>query len=60
MSELDDLTERLDEIVEQARKNGVAEERARVLRIIAEEANSQVAGWTQSDWITALIEGQDK
>ena len=60
MSELDDLTQKLNLIVEQAYKNGVAAERVRVLRIISEEANSQVSGWTQSDWITALIEGRDK
>jgi hypothetical protein len=59
MSELDDLTQKLKLIAEQAYKNGVADERIRVLRIISEEANSQVAGWTQSDWITALIEGRD-
>ena len=60
MTELDDLTQKLDEIVAQAHENGVKEERVRVLRIIAEEANSQVAGWTQADWLSALIDGRDK
>jgi len=58
--EFEYLSEGIDNVVQQAFENGVLSERTRILAIIAEEAKSQAAGWSKSDWIVALIEGRDK
>ena len=58
--EFEELSARITSLVQQAFDNGVMSERVRVLKIINEEAKSEVAGWEKSDWIVALIEGRDK
>jgi len=58
--EFEELSAKINGLVQQAFDNGVLSERVRVLKIINEEAKSEVAGWEKSDWIVALIEGRDK
>jgi hypothetical protein len=58
--EFEYLSEGIDNVVQQAFENGVLSERKRVLSIIAKEARSKVVGWEKTDWIVALINGDDK
>lgn len=58
--EFEYLSEGIDNVVQQAFENGVKTERLRVLTIIAEEAKASKGGMSKSDWIVALINGDDK
>lgn len=58
--ELEELTQRIEGLTQIAFDNGVKTERLRVLNIIAEEAKASMAGMPKSDWIVALIKGDDE